>query len=481
MLPRDPRNRRGTAGAYVLGAVLALFSGSCSRPSPAYRDVLIEDVPHVRQKPDFCGEACAEMYLRKLGKNMDQDYVFDQSGLDPALGRGCHTAELARALERIGFKVGRVWTKVNRARAAPEMESQWHALHADLLKGVPSIVCMRYDERANAPEHFRLILGYEARADEVIYHEPAEGDGAYRRMKRSLFLKLWPLEYGDKSWTLVRIRLEPGRLKEAARQEGFTPADYAQHVVRLKEKVPAEGFTIVLQPPFVVIGDEPPEMVKRRAERTVKWAVDMLKQDYFEKDPDQILDIWLFRDKASYEKHAREIFGERPTTPFGYCSHANRALVMNIATGGGTLVHEIVHAFVTPNFPGCPAWFNEGLASLYEQCRENDGHICGLTNWRLEGLQEAIKAGSVPSFKTLCGTSEHEFYALDSGTNYAQARYLCYYLQEKGLLRKFYRSFGANRKADPSGYATLQEVLGEEDMGAFKKRWEAFVLKLKFP
>ena len=52
----------------------------------AYRSVLIEGVPHVKQKPDFCGEACAEMYLTKLGKAMDQDYVFDQAGLDPLLG-----------------------------------------------------------------------------------------------------------------------------------------------------------------------------------------------------------------------------------------------------------------------------------------------------------------------------------------------------------------------------------------------------------
>jgi len=28
------------------------------------------------------------------------------------------------------------------------------------------------------------------------------------------------------------------------------------------------------------------------------------------------------------------------------------------------LVHEIVHPFMRANFPECPAWFNEGLASL---------------------------------------------------------------------------------------------------------------------
>ncbi len=32
-----------------------------------------------------------------------------------------------------------------------------------------------------------------------------------------------------------------------------------------------------------------------------------------------------------------------------------------------------------------------------------------------------------------------------------------------------------------TGYFTLMKLLGEEDMDAFKKRWEDYVLKLRFP
>ena len=260
----------------------------------------------------------------------------------------------------------------------------------------------------------------------------------------------------------------------------FTVADYARHVRALKKKLPSRDFTVIVEPPFVVIGDEPPDVVRRRAKSTVRWSVDLLKKEYFAKDPEKILDIWLFKDEASYRKHTRSIFGARPTTPFGYYSKRDGALVMNIATGGGTLVHEIVHPFVESNFPGCPAWFNEGLGSLYEQCGERGGRIRGRTNWRLRGQQEAIRAARVPSFKTLTGTSTVEFYDQDPGTNYSQARYLCYYLQEKGLLARFYRTFLANRREDPTGYKTLQTTLGEDDMDAFKKKWERFVLGLRF-
>jgi len=253
---------------------------------------------------------------------------------------------------------------------------------------------------------------------------------------------------------------------------------FASHLAELK--VP-EGFTVVRQPPFVVIGDEPPAVVRLRATNTVKWAVDRLRQDYFRRDPVEVIDIWLFKDAASYTNHARQLFDDAPTTPFGYYSPAHRALIMNIATGGGTLVHEIVHPFMRANFPDCPAWFNEGLASLYEQSSEKQGHIHGKINWRFKGLEQAIKAGKTISFERLTGMSESEFYGGRNGYNehYAQARYLCYYLQEEGLLRKFYHEFAANVKRDPTGLQTLKRVLGEDDMAAFKRKWEKFVQSLR--
>jgi hypothetical protein len=256
--------------------------------------------------------------------------------------------------------------------------------------------------------------------------------------------------------------------------------DYEAHVAELKKRVPP-GFSIVIQEPFVVLGDGGAIAVGRSATGTVKWAVDHLKADFFKDDPAEILDVWLFKDSDSYNKYTREIFKDTPGTPYGYFSHKHKALIMNIATGGGTLVHEIVHPFMYANFPECSPWFNEGMGSLFEQSNERDGHIVGMTNWRLAGLQRAIRAGTVPSFKTLTDMTSGEFYNEDRGTNYAQARYLCYYLQERGLLIDFYKQFVANQKQDPSGLNTLKKVLGEEDMDRFKAKWETFVLRLTFP
>jgi len=270
----------------------------------------------------------------------------------------------------------------------------------------------------------------------------------------------------------------------------FTHADFARHVAQLKveikkkvtnpdRRVPESQFSFIVQSPFVVIGDESKTTVEERAAGTVKWAVDRLKQDFFPNDPKEILDIWLFKDAASYEKHAQLLFGEKPTTPYGYYSSAHKALIMNIETGGGTLVHEIVHPFMEANFPACPPWLNEGMGSLYEQCGDADGHIHGFTNWRLPGLQRAIQSKEVPSFKELTAMDASAFYNEDKGTNYAEARYLCYYLQEQGVLQKFYQEFHARQQEDASGYQTLQKILGEADMDVFKTKWEKFVLGLR--
>lgn len=450
-------------------------------PAPELASVLIPNVPHVRQKPDFCGEAATEMFLRAKGVAIDQEAVFDVSGMDPARGMGATTREMSQALTNLGFDVGRVWYSAKAADARNEMEARFRELHDDLGRGIPSIVCTHFDESPNTTEHFRLILGYDQTKDEVIYSDPALDNGAYMRMSRARFLRLWPLPYRAEEWTVVRLRLAGQPIKPASSSsKGFSPADYAQHVLALKPMM-RSGQTVVIEPPFVVVGDETPERVRAHAAGTVRWAVEHLKKDFFVNDPKRILTIWLFGGAASYEENVRRNFRNSPDTPYGFYSSDHHALVMNIATGGGTLVHEIVHPFVEANVPDCPAWMNEGLGSLFEQAGERNGHIIGLTNWRLAGLQRAIKRGAVPSFHTLTHTTNQQFYGEDPGTNYSQSRYLFYYLQEQGRLVDFWKTYLVDRTTDPSGYTTLTKILGEKDMDAFKKRWETEVLRLTFP
>src|SRR5512144_2635885 len=117
-----------------LGIALLVSSGA-TRPDDR-RPLLIEGVPHIRQEPDFCGEACVAMYLRKLGYDVDQRAVFDRTGLDPRLGRGAYTPELKRAVEAFGFRPGPVWNHISAKNAPAELAREQAAMVADLARGV---------------------------------------------------------------------------------------------------------------------------------------------------------------------------------------------------------------------------------------------------------------------------------------------------------------------------------------------------------
>src|SRR5882762_10945770 len=65
-------------------------------------------------------------------------------------------------------------------------------------------------------------------------------------------------------------------------------ADYTQHILALKKKLPDE-FSLFFERPFVVVGNGIPEDVKALCESTVHWAVEHLKRDYFKRDPNEII------------------------------------------------------------------------------------------------------------------------------------------------------------------------------------------------
>ncbi len=457
-------------------AVMALTAAGTAAADPG-ASVSLTGFPFVRQKPDFCGEADVAMAMQRLGHKVDQDQVFALTGVSPEKGRGAYTNELAAALRALGVEPGRVWNHVQAKTAPAQLDAQWRALHADLVKGQPSIVCMHYSDEPKTTEHFRLVTGYDASTDEVIYQEPAEDNGANRRMKRPLFLKLWTFKPSAEQWTLIRFALPPPTGAPKLSAEGSpTQAEVVQHVITLNETLP-KGMTVVWEKPFLVIGNESEPQVKDRAKNIVRWTRDLLLKDFFDESPTKLQEVWILKDKATYEKYSKELFATQPETPYGYYLSGRRALVMNIKPGYGTLTHELVHPFMDHAWEQTPAWLNEGLASLFERPAERNGHLTGKVNWRLPGLLEGLKRKDVPSFKTLTHYTPNEFYADDTGVHYAEARYLCYWLQEKGLLSKYVRRAQVLKDQDGAGWQALGEVLGG-DPEAFRPEWEKFVTGL---
>ena len=255
-----------------------------------------------------------------------------------------------------------------------------------------------------------------------------------------------------------------------------TQEQLEKRAAQLEKKLAGQGYTVLVEPPFVVIGDSPAADVKRVTTGFLRSKVALLEKEFFAKRPDKLLEVWLFRNRQTFHKGAKKFFGDEPDTPYGYYSPDANALIMN-ASGLGTLSHELVHPYMEANFPNVPSWFNEGLASLYEQPSERKGRIVGLPNWRLPNLKKEIRANTLPALATLLATTRDEFYEAEYDA-YAYARYLVYYFQEQGKLQEFYKLFVADKK-DSTGATALRSVLGE-DLEAFEPKWRKWVLAIPY-
>jgi len=234
--------------------------------------------------------------------------------------------------------------------------------------------------------------------------------------------------------------------------------DFTEKIKDLKTNLGSE-FTIESHLYFVIASNLGKSETQRIIDNTITAAYESFYNDYFKQKPTDITTILLFKDDESYRYWAKKLYDDTDLSRFGYYKPSKKVMLMNISTGTGTLVHEMTHALVRFDFPDIPSWFNEGLGSLYERCSINNGVIMGYVNWRLPSLQEAIENSSYTSLDKLLSTDEDEFYGSGSDFNYAQARYFCLYLQEKGQLRNFYKSFRDNYAEDKTGKRFLEQTL----------------------
>jgi hypothetical protein len=264
-------------------------------------------------------------------------------------------------------------------------------------------------------------------------------------------------------------------------QDKHLAAACKQVADQLAPRLGAECRTIV-RPPFVLAGDLGREQLDAWHRETIAPAMRAMARELLETAPSEPITVLLLATESSYNSYAEKLFGDRGVSIYGYYKPGLRTLVMNIGTGGGTLVHELTHALVDFDFPEIPDWFNEGLASLHEQCRfREDQHgptIEGLENWRLPGLQKAIRAGRLGSIESLLATDN--FRGRQEGLNYAQARYFCLYLERRELLDDFYRLFRDTHEGDPRGSRALAAVVPDFSWAALDQQFQDWVLTLEY-
>ncbi len=236
--------------------------------------------------------------------------------------------------------------------------------------------------------------------------------------------------------------------------------NFDSRIKELKGQLSSD-FTVNAHSYFVITSNLSESETEKITGNTIDKAVDCFYNDYFSKKPDDVTTIFLFKNDETYRYWAKKLYGDDDLSKYGYYKPYERTMLMNINTGTGTLVHEMTHALVRYDFEDIPSWFNEGLGSLYERCSLSNRQILGYVNWRLPALQDAINDKSYTSLNALVQTSSNEFYGDRSDVNYSQARYLCMYLQENGMLKKYYKLFRDTYNSDNTGKTQLEKVTGK--------------------
>ena len=293
-----------------------------------------------------------------------------------------------------------------------------------------------------------------------------------------------------RSWwpaALAGPSLAPCRAGEARGDGGgdatdALAADVAARVTmaraHLGEKAPSaivgEAYALVGAPPCAGFG---------AAAETARKAVLALVHERFTRGPREGVTVYVFCAAEPYQAYCARRFAGACPSPDGFYEPQTREAFVDASTGPGSLVHELVHPLLQDDFPGAPAWFDEGLASLFERPEmPKDGEIHGATNWRRPRLVRALTSPverSDAGLGALFGMTDEAFRAAP-WTCTTPPRAIRGVARREGCLWPFYRAWRAAAADDPRGDKAFAKTLGRTPEQA-EADWEAWVLHGRLP
>lgn len=235
---------------------------------------------------------------------------------------------------------------------------------------------------------------------------------------------------------------------------------------------------IIVRPPYVLAGNVSESELDRQYRKTILPTARALSLAFFDQTPDEPITLLLFSSEEAYRNASWHLDRRNTADYYGYYIRPDRRIVLNLSTGDGTLAHELTHALAHFDFPQMPGWFDEGLASVFEEADFSpDGlQLVGVSNWRLNHLLHAMQRRRLKTLESLITARKVD--SDNQEVQYAQARYFCLYLQDRGLLPFFYRKFRRKYSSDPSGARTLCSVLGTDDFDSIDRDFRRWVIAL---
>ena len=132
-----------------------------------------------------------------------------------------------------------------------------------------------------------------------------------------------------------------------------------------------------------------------------------------------------------------------------------------------------MHPLLGDDFPGIPAWLNEGVAALYGTARPTKRGFEFLVNYRLRDLQRAMTAGTLPSLADLAASTDDDVRGDRAAVFYAMSRYVLLYADRHGQLGPLYAAM-----RDATGDREAQRAVLERFVD--ERAFRAWAAKLRY-
>jgi hypothetical protein len=253
----------------------------------------------------------------------------------------------------------------------------------------------------------------------------------------------------------------------------------ADRRVGIYRKQLGEAFHVEKDDPYrLIVCSDLPDDVRGKVLLMLHGIADALKQDFFPEKPQIYIGLLIPANPAEFAK----MIG-RPGIAGAY-NPQNRTMIINLATGPGTMAHEYAQAlhFADMERRGQqhPIWIIEGFGTLCEQSAVRNGRIVGMVNWRLPILKQAAgRKAIIPLADLMADSNKYFADQRQIPLAYAEVRYVMLFLQEKGILVKWYNQYCEDWKSDPTGVKALEKTYSKP-LAEFQADWLTFVDGLDF-
>lgn len=169
------------------------------------------------------------------------------------------------------------------------------------------------------------------------------------------------------------------------------------------------------------------------------------------------------------------VVGQTSTIGGSYEHDSKRLVSMDL---GSSLRHEFFHVLhwrdMTRRGQFHPIWIMEGLCSLVEDYDgDGAGGLRPSTSWRSNVVKRLEKLNKMDTIGQLAKLGPMAFSGSRPLAHYAEARTVFLYLYQCGKLKAWYGAYVEGYRAEPSGIAAMEKVLGKpiKDIEKDYKAW----------